>query len=298
MNNFVATYLPLVCLTILNCGLALSQYVVLRAGVFSVATTVLASVGAYTAGILMLRFGVAAPLAILAGTATGTLVALVLALPLARLRGVFQAIATIAAVQINLSLTLYYAEWTGGPIGLNGIARSVGILELGIFLALVVLILVRMGRGHAGAAFDAIRQDEVVAVSLGVPVLKYHLLAFGMSGAIAGATGALMACYNHVVVPEEFAFGMLVAVLTFVVLGGSRSVVGPIAGAVILTALPEIARPFAENRLIIHGALLMVVIIYLPLGMVDSLVVAVKRRRTRVALAITGGGQTHVATGA
>ncbi|WP_213958015.1 MULTISPECIES: branched-chain amino acid ABC transporter permease [unclassified Variovorax] len=284
MNEYLASFVPLICLTILNCGLALSQYVVLRVGVFSVATAALAAMGAYTAGGLVLRFGASTPIAVLAGTLVATGAALVLAIPLSRLRGVFQAIATVAAVQINLSLVLYYADWTGGPLGLNGIPRSVGLAELLVFLAIVLLLLIRMGRSHAGAAFDAIRQDETVAVSLGIRVAHYHFLAFGLSGAIAGATGALMACYNHVVVPEEFGFNMLVSVLTFVVLGGSRSVLGPIVGAVILSLLPEVARPFAENRLVIHGALLMVVIIYLPLGIADSLALATRRRRTRLAL--------------
>jgi branched-chain amino acid transport system permease protein len=280
MTDLVAGYLPLLNLIILNCGLALSQYTVLRAGVFSVATAGLASIGAYTAGILILRYAVPAPLAVLAATAMGMLAGLILSLPLARLRGVFQAIATVAMVQIILSLALYADDITGGANGLNGIPKLVDTSALVVFIVICIYLLHSLGRARTGAAFDAIRQDETVAVSLGIPVARYQALAFVLSGAIAGATGALMACHNHSVVPEEFGFDMLVTVLAYVVLGGRRSVIGPLVGAVILSLLPEVARPLADNRLIIHGAALMLVIIYLPHGIVDSLVIARRRWRS------------------
>ena len=125
MIDFVLSYLPLLNLIILNCGLALSQYVVLRAGVFSVATAGLASIGAYTAGLLILRAGVPALVAVFGGALTGMIAALILSVPLARLRGVFQAIATVAMVQIILSIALYGDDITGGANGLNGIDRLV-----------------------------------------------------------------------------------------------------------------------------------------------------------------------------
>jgi branched-chain amino acid transport system permease protein len=86
-----------------------------------------------------------------------------------------------------------------------------------------------------------------------------------------------MACHNHSVVPEEFGFDMLTTVLAYVVLGGRQSVAGPIVGAVVLSLLPEIARPLADNRMILLGALIMLAIIYLPHGIVDSIVIARRR---------------------
>ena len=286
MTDFIAGYLPLANLVILNCGLALSQYAVLRAGVFSVATAGLASIGAYTAGILILRYGVPTAPAVLAGALTGMVAALILSLPLARLRGVFQAIATVAMVQIILSVALYADDLTGGANGLNGIPRLVGTPALALFIGICIYGLWSLGRGRVGAAFDAIRQDETVAVSLGINVARYQALAFALSGAIAGATGALMACHNHSVVPEEFGFDMLTTALAYVVLGGRQSVAGPIVGAVILSLLPEIARPLADNRMIIHGVLIMLAIIYLPHGIVDSILIA-RRRATNTPAAPT-----------
>jgi branched-chain amino acid transport system permease protein len=161
---------------------------------------------------------------------------------------------------------------------LNGIPRLVDTPALLLFLAVVVYVLSSLGRSRIGYAFDAIRQDETVAVTLGFSATAHHALAFALSGAIAGLTGGLMAYHNRSVVPEEFGFGMLVTVLSYVVLGGRRSVLGPLAGATILTLLPELARPLAENRLIVHGAVLMLVIIYLPHGIVDTLQIARRKR--------------------
>lgn len=285
MMDALAGYQALVNLVILNCGLALSQFVVLRAGVFSVATPAFASIGAYTAGLATLRLGAPSLVGLLAAALVGTAAGLLLSLPLARLRGVFQAIATVALVQIVLSLALYATDLTGGANGLNGIPKLVDTPGLLLFLAAVVYVLSSLGRARIGYAFDAIRQDETVAVTLGISAAGHQALAFALSGAIAGLTGGLMAYHNRSVVPEEFGFGMLVTVLSYVVLGGRRSVLGPLAGASILSLLPELARPLADNRLIVHGAVLMLVIIYLPHGIVDTLQIARRRRLTASARA-------------
>jgi branched-chain amino acid transport system permease protein len=289
MTGVLAGYQSLLNLVLLNCGLALSQFVVLRAGVFSVATPALASIGAYAAGIAALRLGAGAATGLLAATAAGLLAGLLLSLPLARLRGVFQAIATVALVQIVLSLALYATDITGGANGLNGIPKLVDTIEILLLLLAIVYVLASLGRARIGHAFDAIRQDETVAVTLGISAVAHHALAFGVSGAIAGLTGGLMAYHNRSVVPEEFGFGMLVTVLAYVVLGGRRSVLGPLAGAAILSLLPELARPLAENRLIVHGAVLMLVITYLPHGIVDTLQIAYRRRKTAAARADSTG---------
>lgn len=270
MINTLLGHQALLNLCMLNALLALSQYVVLRAGVFSLASAAIAAVGAYTAGGLMLKAQWHPLPAIAAAAVLGTVVALVLAIPLARLRGVFQAIATLAFVQIVMSVVLYAEGLTGGATGLNGIAQSVSTPQLLLALGVVCFLLVRLGRSTTGRAFDTIRQDETVAVSLGIDVASEHRLAFALSGAIAGLAGGLMAGHNYSVAHGEFGFHMMIALLSFVVLGGRTSVAGPLAGAVILTLLPEIARPLADNRMVIYGALLILGIVYLPDGVVDS----------------------------
>jgi branched-chain amino acid transport system permease protein len=271
MNDFFAAYKPLFDITLLSCGLAFSQYVVLRAGVESFATAAFAAIGAYFAAILVTRVGMPASVAIVAAGMLGAVAGGLLSIPLARLRSVFQAIATIAFVQIIVSLILYAEPITGGALGINGIPQLVGTFGLVAYVVVVVVLMSVINRSGIGRAFDALRQDETVAVALGISVIKYHALAFILSGAIAGAGGGMLALNTYSIHAEQFGFPLLVAALAAVVLGGRTSVLGPIVGAGVLAVLPEIARPLAEQRLLVYGLILIVIIIYLPRGIVDTL---------------------------
>lgn len=287
MSELFIAYRPLFDITLLSCGLAFSQYIVLRAGVESFATAAFAALGAYTAAILVTRSGTWMLPAIGAATLVGALAGGLLSIPLARLRGFFQAIATIAFVQIVVSLILYAEPLTGGALGINGIPRLVGTGTLALYVGGVIAMLAVLNRTGVGRAFNAIRQDETAAVALGISVMKYHTLAFVLSGAIAGAGGGMLALNTYSINAEQFGFSLLVAALAAVVLGGRTSVWGPVVGAVVLAALPELARPLAEQRLLVYGAILIVIIIYLPRGIVDTLIARHRARRAAVAQAAT-----------
>lgn len=284
MNSFLSAYLPLFDFVCINALLALSQYIVLRAGVFSLATAGLAAIGAYTAGNLAIKYGASPYLAIIVGALISTAASILLSVPLARLRGVFQAIATLAFVQIVVSIALYAESYTGGATGLNGIPKLVGTVDVILVLIGVLWLLRNLSRSTMGRAFDTIRQDEHVAVAFGINVVRYHMVAFAISGFVAGLAGGLSALHNHSVVPEEFGFGMLVAVLSFVIFGGRNSLGGPIVGALFLTLLPEMVRPLAENRMILYGALLMWVVIFLPHGVFDTALARWRSKREAAAV--------------
>jgi len=281
MMNFFFTYQSLFDHILVYALLAMSQYVVLRAGVFSLGTAGFAALGAYCAALLITKSGWAPAAAIVAGTLLGSASSAVLALPLSRLRGVFQAVATLALVQIVLSATQNWVSLTNGALGVNGIPKvaSTGILLT--VVVVVVLLLVAMGRYSVGRAMDVIREDETVAVSLGISVPYYHRIAFIVSGTLAGLGGALQATSSYAITPNEFGFGMLVAALTMVVLGGRTTVWGALVGAVILTSLPELFRVFADYRNVVQGILLMLVIVYLPRGVADTLLGLLRDRRLR-----------------
>ncbi len=281
MIDYLTAYRSLLDLVLINALLAFSQYVVLRAGVFSIATAGLAAIGAYTAANAVVSLGWPAPLGLLAGTALATTAALLVAVPLARLRGVFQAIATLAFVQLVLSVTQNATALTGGALGMNGIPRWATTPILLAAAAGSLYVLWCLGRSWIGRAFDTIRQDETVAVSLGIDVSRMHLLAFGLSGALAGLGGALDAYHGYSITPDAFGFRLLVACLTFVVLGGRVSPWGPLVGAAVLTVLPEVARPFRDYALLVHGALLILTITYLPDGIADTVGRRFRSRRLR-----------------
>jgi branched-chain amino acid transport system permease protein len=293
MINTLLGYLALVDLMILGAGFAFSQYIVLRSGTFSVATAGLVSIGAYTSGILTVKYGAHPFVSVIASTLLSTLVALLLSVPLARLKGVYQAIASLAFVQIVESLVLYFEDLTGGALGLNGVPRVASTGWLLLALAVTVYVLWALNRSGIGRAYEAMRQDEAVATSLGVNLTWYRALAFGLSGAVAGLFGSLDAFHIYSLAPEHYGFGFLVAVLSYVVLGGRRSVAGPIVGAVFLIALPEIARPLQDNRLAVYGILLMLTVAFMPQGLADTTLQWLRKRRlARAASAAAAGASS------
>ncbi|MGO4677914.1 branched-chain amino acid ABC transporter permease [Bosea sp. 2YAB26] len=270
MNAFLAGHGTLVELILLNALLAYSQAIVLRAGVFSLATAGLASIGAYAAALLTTRLGAPMPLGLLAGAGGGIVGALLLSVPLARLRGVYQAIATLAFVQIVLSLMLFAEPVTGGALGLNNLPKLVGVGTLALLVGATLYVFISLSRTSLGRAFDTIREEETVAASLGIDVVRQQRIAFAISGALAGLAGAAMSYRNYSLVPEDFGFPVVVAALTFVVLGGKDSAFGPLLGAAVLTALPELARPFADYRLAVNGLVMLIAIVYFPAGIAQA----------------------------
>ena len=281
MMNFFYTYQSLFDHILVYALLAMSQYVVLRAGVFSLGTAGFAALGAYATALLITKSGWPPAAAIVAGMLLGTVSSALLALPLSRLRGVFQAVATLALVQIVLSATQNWVSLTNGALGVNGIPKFTGTGLLLTIVVVVTALLVAMGRYSVGRAMDVIREDETVAVSLGISVPHYHRIAFIISGTLAGLGGALQATSSYAITPNEFGFSMLVAALTMVVLGGRTTVWGALVGAIILTSLPELFRIFAEYRNVVQGILLMLVIVYLPRGVADTLLGVLRNRRLR-----------------
>jgi branched-chain amino acid transport system permease protein len=279
MTDFITTYQHLFNVFLLGSGYALSQWVVMRSGVFSVATAGLAAIGAYGAAILTTKYGWPYPASLLAGTLMGTLTGLLLSWPLTRLRGVFQAIATLAFVEVVQALALFADSLTGGALGLNAIPTLVGTPQTLIALAAVVYLMLAINATRLGRAFEAIRQNEAVASTLGVSVNFHQAFAFGLSGAIAGLFGGLEAFQSFALFPNTFGFGLVIAALSYVVLGGRRSVAGPILGTAILLVLPEISRSLADYRMALYGAVLMLVIAFLPRGIVDTVLLTLRRRR-------------------
>ena len=294
MVQLFIAYQPLIDLFLLHAGLALGQYIVLRAGVFSIANAGLTAIGAYLAAGLTVKAGVHPALAVVAGTLAGTLVAMLLSWPLARLRGVYQAIATLAFVQVVLSLNVYSESLTGGAMGMNGIPKVVSTGILSIALAGTVYMVWAINRTRLGRAFDAIRQDETVAASLGTSVRYYQTVAFALSGAIAGFFGALEAFNSYSMEPSRFGFDFVVAILSYVVLGGRRSIWGPLVGTAVLLALPELARPLADYRTLVYGLIMVAVMGYLPRGVFDTFVEYLHKRRIAradfAAMALKNGG--------
>lgn len=261
--------------------LAMSQAVLLRAGTFSIGPAAFAAIGAYTTAVLVTAHGWHPLLAIVCGVLLAGVTSLAMAFPLSRLRGVFQAVATLALVQIVVTIAMNWDSVTNGVQGISGIPKVAGTGTLLAAVAAVMVLMHTLGKYSFGRAMDVIRQDETVAVSLGISVVFHQRLAMTLSGLLAGLAGALQACNSYAVNPEEFGFHLLVQALAMAVLGGTNSLWGPLVGAAVLTLLPELFRGFADYRAVVQGVLLMLIIIYLPHGIADTFVGKAQDRRVK-----------------
>jgi branched-chain amino acid transport system permease protein len=192
-----------------------------------------------------------------------------------RLRGVYLAIATLAFGEI-VRVAILAIPITGRGQGLVGIPAKTELWHIFASLLIIGAALERLRRSSAGRAWAAIREDEIAAASQGIPVRRYQLGAFVLGALVAGWAGGLGAHFDFAIQPDEFGFARAVQILVFAVVGGIPNVLGPILGALLFTALPAILQPLQEYRDIFQGAILVLVIVFLPRG----LATLVQLRRT------------------
>ena len=282
--DFFAAYSTTIAFVGINALLGLSVWVTLYAGQLTLGNAAFMAVGAYTAALLGRHFSVPFPLALAAGALVGAALAAPLGLVVFRLRGVYLAIATLAFGEV-VRVILLATPMTGRGQGLNGIPPKTELWHIYLTLAVVAYVLWRVQGSVAGRAWAAIREDEVAAASQGISVRRYKLAAFVLGALVAAWAGGLSAHVTFSIDPNDFAFTKAVQILVFAVVGGTPNVLGPIFGAALFTALPEVLRPFKDYRDIFQGAILLAVIIYLPRGLVTLAELRKTRRLEQVGAA-------------
>jgi len=279
---FYQTHTVLIAQIGINSILAASMFLVLYSGQLSLAAPGFMAVGAYTAVLMGLNWNTPLAVNVLAGTLFAGVVGFLVGLPVLRLRGVFLAIATIGFIEALTEGVILNLPITGEGLGLKNPSADplTGINLVLISLAAVIFIVWRLTRGRLGRAWAAIRQDEGAALSQGIYVARYKMIAFVLSALLAGFAGGLESHLNFFVDPNEYGVTRTVQVLTFAVLGGAGNVLGPVVGALFLTSLPEIVRiPNFDPRDVISGAILIAVIIFRPQGIVGRGGLAIIRPR-------------------
>jgi branched-chain amino acid transport system permease protein len=207
----------------------------------------------------------------------------VFALPVLRMRGDYLAIATLGFGEITRILVL--SDWMspiiGGAQGILFIPKPelFGFTFVGpqqfyyIILAgclLAVFVSWRLNNSRIGRKWMAIREDEDVAASMGINLVKTKVLAFTISAAFGGLAGGIFAAKLGTVFPQSFTLLISINVLSLILVGGMGSVIGVVLGAFVLVGLPELLREFAEYRLLLYGALLIVMMLVRPEGLWPS----------------------------
>jgi branched-chain amino acid transport system permease protein len=248
-----------------NALLGLSMYAVLQLGQLSLGQAAFMGIGAYTGALLTLTLGWPFPMVLAAAALVPALAALLIGGPALRLSGVHLAIATLGLGEV-LRVAYINTDALGGALGLSGIPEK---SSFGVIFGLLALVLggfILASRSKIGRACEAIREDEDAARVMGIDVSAYKMTALVISAALAGLAGALNAHFSSFIGPNEFAFETAVSILSFAILGGVTTPFGPVLGAFVLTALPELLRPLHDFRLVFNGLIIVLVVIFLPRG--------------------------------
>lgn len=266
---------------------ALSAYLLLIAGELSFGQQGFFGVGAYAAGIGTAMLGWPLPLAALAAMLAGAGAAALVALPTLRLRGLYFAMATLAAAEmlrILFELFRWQAQIGGEMVGPDGTQGFRGIrwvfergIEPGDFLAmtwalllLVVVLLHLLDRSRLGATLRAIGEDPALAGALGIDVNRLKLTIVAVSGALAALGGALFAHHNTYIEPRNFDIMLGVHSLAYAMIGGLGTALGPLLGVVLDIGVLEASRFLQGYRMIVFGGLVALLLIWRPRGLLDE----------------------------
>lgn len=296
---FVASeyWLYLACLVAINIASTTGLNILTGyTGLVSLGQAAFMGLGAYTVAILQIRVGSPFIVNLLAGGSVAMLAGVLVGLPSLRVKGLYLAIATIAAGVIAHFIFSHFTSLTGGNSGLTvPPARFFGIelddsfkLYWVIVPAAVLMLLgaANLFRTRIGRAFIAIRDRDISAEVLGISLLRYKLLSFAISSFYAGVAGGLFAYFFRAVSPESFPLLMSIFFLAAVIVGGMGTILGSILGAVFMTLVPELlklmvgwlpASVFGGNaalilspiRTIVFGLMIVLFLIFEPHGLAE-----------------------------
>jgi branched-chain amino acid transport system permease protein len=247
-------------------------------GLLSLATPAFLGMGAYVSALLSLKLSWDSSATFACAMAGGVVTGLALGAPSLRVSRHSFVIVTLSATLLLQLVANNWIDLTRGSLGISGVPapRLFGYVIEGklawyyMMCALAAAAIWLTGRivsSRLGRAMIAARDDEPLATAAGIDVFRLRLFAFAISGALAGLAGACYAHYLTFIDPGVFGFSFSEALLIMVILGGSGTLWGPVAGAVVFTLLPELLRMAPEIRSLIYGLLLFVIVLYLPRGM-------------------------------
>lgn len=271
-------------------------------------------IGAYTSALVSLGFEITAPwgspvglapkpvwIAMLAAIVVAGLTGWAIGKLSFRVRGAYFVIVSISFAEVVRLVALNWVELTQGPMALNNIPvlrlgwgsaevaflRKPSVYWLVLAVAVICYIIIaRLVASRAGRAMIALRENEPLAMSVGVDVTRYLVLATVVAAAMAGAAGSLYTHYIRIVDPDIFLFVYTVTMVIMVVAGGKGTLAGPIGGGIIFGLMPEILRAMAikpEVQWIIYGVLMVLVVYFLPMGIVPAVRNWLGARRTAAA---------------
>ncbi len=277
------TNIMISCLIYIVLGLGLNMVVGI-AGLLHLGYVAFYAVGAYSYALLNMHYGIGFWTALPIGAVFGVVFAVLLGLPVLRLRGDYLAIVTLGFGEIVRLVLENWGDVTMGPSGISGIDRpgffgvKFGVMDsityaYYIMLALLIFtifVINRLQNSRLGRALLALREDEIASQAMGIDRTKAKLLAFALGSCWAGLAGVVFAAKTTFINPASFTFWESAIVLSVVVIGGMGSIRGVIAGALILILMPEYLRAFSEFRMLVFGATMVLVMVFRPQGLIRA----------------------------
>ena len=249
------------------------------------------AVGAYAYALLNQFFGLGFWVCLPVGGLLAVLFGLALGFPVLRLRGDYLAIVTLGFGEIVRLILLNWTSLTGGSGGIKNIpgpsffGTQLPIEQNTLFIyyiallavILTIVVITRLKNSRVGLALQALREDEIACEAMGIDLARVKLSAFALSSCWAGFAGVIFAAKNVFINPFDFDFMKSAMILSMVVLGGMGSIVGVVIAALILILAPEYLRAFSDYRMLIFGAIMVIMMIFRPQGLVTG-----ERRKYRI----------------
>jgi len=264
-------------------GLGLNIVVGL-AGLLDLGYVAFYAVGAYAYALLNYHFGLSFWMVLPIGAALGATFGILLGFPVLRLRGDYLAIVTLGFGEIIRIVLENWNEFSFGPSGIANIPRpSLFGIDLSVHAATIYIYFIMIGLclftifvvnrlqdSRIGRAWIALREDETACQAMGIDKAKTKLTAFALGATWAGMSGVVFAAKTTFVNPASFTIWESIIILCVVVLGGMGSILGVIAGALVLILMPEYLRAFSEFRMLAFGVLLVVMMVFRPGGLIPN----------------------------
>ncbi len=242
------------------------------------------AVGAYTYALLNHYFGLGFWAVLPVGGLMAAIFGLLLGFPVLRLKGDYLAIVTLGFGEITRLVLENWTDLTRGSFGISGIerpglfgvtfdvAQATNYIYYIVLVAVILTIIVvtRLKNSRVGLALQALREDEIACEAMGIDLTRVKLSAFALGSCWAGFAGVIFAAKTTFINPASFTFMESAMILSMVVLGGMGSVTGVTIAAIILVLAPEYLRAFSEYRMLIFGAVMVIMMIYRPQGLITD----------------------------
>ncbi|MGD9078152.1 MAG: branched-chain amino acid ABC transporter permease [Desulfobacterales bacterium] len=274
----------------INIIMALSFYLPFMTGQISLGQAGFMSIGAYASAVCTVKFGIPYVPAVLIGGICSAIVGFVLGLPALRIKGIYLLLLTLGFGEI-VRVIFINIDYIGAAAGLPGIPYQEHTLLYAYgFIVILIIFFNRLRKSRMGRACQAVGSDEDAAEILGVNITAVKLTAFSSGAFIAGVGGGIFAHYQEYIEPFMFDVMHAVELIVFTIFGGIQIFWGPIFGAFVLTLVPEFLRVIQEWRMELYGALLILMMIVRPQGIISLDTVQSIKNALRRLLGIKAAG--------